>query len=452
MSLTMSAGGCGGNSANSGTQSSYHFFVGNDGTNGWELWKSNGTAAGTTMVKDISTNPTSVYSYPVPITDVNGIHYFIGDDGVNGKELWRSDGSSAGTSMTKAIDPDPSGAGPQTLSHLDSTVFFSIADKVGGTPELWITDGTETGTVKLLDNNGEALLSPNNYVQMGGFLYFMATDAANGAELWKSDGTPAGTTLVKDINPGTAGSYPSSLIVANAKLYFIAADATYGIELWESDGTGGGTVRLTDINLNAGNGVDNGGGLIAVNGKVFFGGYDGTDVELWAYDLTNQVASQVKNINPSGASSPNHFMDLSGLLVFQANDGTHGQQFWTSDGTDAGTAMIKQIGTGLSLGGREYVVAGKEIYFRGNDGVTGAELWKTDGTAQGTMLVKDINPLPLPGGQSYPDFFAYVGGKVYFGATDGTHGYELWKTDGTEAGTVMIKDINPGSGDGHEAT
>jgi ELWxxDGT repeat protein len=85
-------------------------------------------------------------------------------------------------------------------------------------------------------------------------------------------------------------------------------------------------------------------------------------------------------------------------------------------------------------------------YFMGSDGTYGWELWKTDGTAAGTMMVKDINP---GAGDGFLSPFTVLNSALYFSATDGVTGYELWKTDGTAAGTVMVKDINPGAGDSY---
>src|SRR5262249_60144077 len=89
---------------------------------------------------------------------------------------------------------------------------------------------------------------------------------------------------------------------------------------------------------------------------------------------------------------------------------------------------------------------GGTAVFRGGDGVTGRELWKSDGTAAGTVLVKDIRPGPDYG---YPENLTGVGRTLFFTANDGVNGQELWKSDGTEAGTVLVKDINPGSAFGY---
>ena len=109
--------------------------------------------------------------------------------------------------------------------------------------------------------------------------------------------------------------------------------------------------------------------------------------------------------------------------------------------------MVKDIKSGNQDGSfpRYLTAVGNTLYFRADDGTHGAELWKSDGTEAGTVMVKDIRPgtdSGNPGESTY--WLTAVGNTVFFDANDGIHGYELWKSDGTEAGTVMVKDINPG--------
>ena len=80
------------------------FFTADDGVNGRELWKSDGTAAGTVLVEDIRLGAGNS-SLPSQLTNVNGVLFFTADDGVNGRELWKSDGTAAGTVLVKDISP-----------------------------------------------------------------------------------------------------------------------------------------------------------------------------------------------------------------------------------------------------------------------------------------------------------------------------------------------------------
>ena len=72
----------------------------------------------------------------------------------------------------------------------------------------------------------------------------------------------------------------------------------------------------------------------------------------------------------------------------------------------------------------------RHAVLRGQRRHHGSELWKTDGTAAGTVLVKDIRS---GASGSYPHNLTNVNGTLFFTANDGTNGYELWKSDGTAA-------------------
>src|SRR5439155_1369383 len=141
-------------------------------------------------------------SNPSGLVDVNGTLFFSADGGVNGSGLWKSDGTPAGTVLIKAIYP-------YELVNVNGTLFFAADDSVNGY-ELWKSDGTEEGTV-LVKEIGVCCARdfPRELVNVNGTLLFTAYDSVNGGELWRSDGTAAGTVLVKDINPGPDGSYPS---------------------------------------------------------------------------------------------------------------------------------------------------------------------------------------------------------------------------------------------------
>jgi ELWxxDGT repeat protein len=348
---------------------------------GQELWKSDGTEAGTVLVKDINTtaNPyeplaavgggvpmgDTLGSSPQNITEADGVYFFAADDGVHGTELWKSDGTDAGTVLVKDIFPGkdvdgfPNDSSPYNFTVVNNTLFFTAYNDTYGS-ELWKSDGTTAGTVLVKDiYTGTSGSNPSYLTAISGTLYFQAYDSTYGGELWKSNGTAAGTVLVKDIYPGASGSNPYYLTAVGTTLYFQANDGSNGSELWKSNGTGSGTALLKDI---------------------------------------NPGESYGSSPNPL-SSSPGNFTDISGTLFFIAQDYTHGRELWKSDGTKAGTLLVKDILTGEDAFG------------------------------------------PL---SSSPSYFMDGGDTLFFAADDGTHGFELWRSDGTEAGTTLVKDINEG--------
>ena len=183
--------------------------------------------------------------------------FFTARDGTHGRELWRSDGTAAGTVLVKNINPNDSrrsaGSHPNNLTVVGQTLFFTADDGTHGR-ELWKSDGTRSGTVQVKDINLGSRSSgshPSELSAMGGGLFFAADDGTRGEELWRSDGSRSGTVLVKNINSKDSryysGSYPSSLTAMGGELFFAADDGTHGEELWRSDGSRAGTVLVEDI-------------------------------------------------------------------------------------------------------------------------------------------------------------------------------------------------------------
>jgi ELWxxDGT repeat protein len=517
-----------------------------DGMLDFELWKSDGTAAGTTLIADIwpgvseDFGPEGSGSVPKDLVSMGGAYYFSAAHPESGQELWKSDGTEAGTTLVKDIRPGPDGSAPVLLTVSGSTLFFRAEDGVHGS-ELWKSDGTAAGTVLVADvrpGSAGSNTAADNYLRAyGAGVLFGADNGVSGHELWKSDGTAAGTVLVKDFIPGSTGGGPSrdggldGLL--GGKVWFTAGDSSSdGPQVYSSDGTTAGTTRLLRIDTLesvapgplanvAGtgffivNGMASGMGLWKTDGSaagtvlvhdfftqsfddycaidyasttpmpaaglLFYGVVgcsqqsvlwrsDGTaagtfpigegfllaalddallftneEGELWRSDGTVARTTRVTDFSTL-SSTPAGGVEMGGLLFFVAEGPGTGRELWKSDGTAAGTQLVKDLLPSGSSNPEQLTVLGSTLFFTAWT-VTGdrRDLWKTDGTAAGTVLVKDFGQgIIFENGIEDGDPLVAANGKLYFAAKETlSTGRELWTSDGTTAGTVLLKDINP---------
>ena len=177
-------------------------------------------------------------SNPAHLTNVNGTLFFAANDTLHGTELWESNGTAAGTFMVKDIIPGngstypyPSGSYPTSLTNVNGTLLFAAGDDVVGT-ELCESNGTAAGTFFVRDiNPGTSGSNPSYLTNVNGTLFFAANDGIHGHELWSSDGTAGGTQMYF-INPSSSGSAPTQLTNVGGKLFFLANDGTHGVEPW----------------------------------------------------------------------------------------------------------------------------------------------------------------------------------------------------------------------------
>lgn len=384
------------------------FFIAGHPDSGSELWTSNSTTAGTFLIKDINpgTGDSSINSSSA-FARLNSTQVlFTANDGTHGVELWVTDGTTAGTNMVKDIFPGITNSSLGKFAVLNNKAYFAAKSSTAEGTELWVTDGTEAGTSLLKDINTSlnGNSNPNNLVVFNNKVFFVATTTTAGTELWSTDGTTLGTALFKDITGNVNPSTPTELTVVGNQLFFAAQDTpTNGIELWKSDGTAIGTVMVKNLRATGSSGP---GGLTAANGKLYFYANDGTSgLEPFVSDGTSAGTYLLKDIftgvgtgfpfvGVPNNSLPMGFTEYNGLVYFRAVNPASVYEIYVTDGTPEGTSLFHKLNPspiGTSITQPKFIKLNNLLYFTGNNGSTGSEVFYTDGTPAGTQLLTDIN-------------------------------------------------------------
>ncbi|MDY7226459.1 ELWxxDGT repeat protein [Hyalangium rubrum] len=306
------------------------YFAANDGTRGTELWRSDGTPEGTFLVEDLyagedlSSPGAPGSSSPRRLTQAGDAFYFVAQAG-NSLRVWRSEGVPGATSLLATAEDSFllsfTAAGPE---------LFFLLDEQQGQASLWWGQGAQTQPLRSFPG-----FYPHELTPVGETLFFTAGggeaglpgDAA-GEELWRSDGTAGGTVKVKDIRPGPESSAPGAFAAMNGLLYFAADDGSRGRELWVSNGTGKGTLLMSE--LRPGPGSSSPQGLTVIAGTLFFSAEtEGRGREPWVSDGTAAGTLPLAEIAPGSASSnPTGFVRVSSKVFFTATEASGGEELW----------------------------------------------------------------------------------------------------------------------------
>lgn len=407
-----------------------------------ELWRLDLTS-GATQVAEINAQSQGfeIGSFgfsrsPRPLGALGNDLVFQASDGVRGFELWRSDGTPAGTSFLAELEPGPQNGYPAELTPLGGGLVF----RAGPEPSLWRTDGTPAGTQELGASFSVRLL------RAGTRVFFLGAGASGGGPeaLWQSDGTAAGTSPVT--GTPTCSAWPAGQL--GSRLAFVGSDCS-AFRLWITDGSPGGTTQVSSSpridflsRLAATQDLLFFAGSDAAGEELWVS--DGATAQR-AVDLRPGPASSFK---PWTFIDFDHFFPekiapLGPRAVFLADDGTTGEEPWISDGTEQGTLLLADAMPGLVSSDPDQLVSTvPRVYFVADDGIHGRELWSTDGSVDGTRMVLDIVAGP---GSSVPRHLTAIDGLLLFTAWDPFHGAEAWISDGTPEGTYRLGDVAPGA-------
>jgi ELWxxDGT repeat protein len=383
-------------------------YLAGDLYDGLQLWRSDGTLAGTTLVKFLGTGVQSAsISDDIAVTRVGNRAVFLSENAQDGPQLWSSDGTAQGTVPLIAA-PVPSGgaASAPLLGVVGTHGYFAMY--AGSDYRVVVTDGTAAGTHVLNDAGPLGSVdSSNTQVAGDDNLTFINTyyyDSVSGTTKHLSSYVPQTNVLTRLRDTPLAGEDDPPL-ADGGRLFFLSADPVHADEPWVSDGTVAGTRMVANL------------------------------------------AQEIR----SNDSNPRFLTDVNGTLYFSADDGLHGPSLWKSDGTAAGTSLAFDSIPGATGTNPTQLVSwnGALYFFTGNPYF--GSLMRTAGPLSGVTTLAPLAPEPLPTdsnfSQTWCNFPRAVpfNGQLYFGASDGTSGFELWSTAGTDSGpTSRLADIATG--------
>jgi ELWxxDGT repeat protein len=397
------------------------------------------------QVPEIINNDLIVYNIYKACIPADSIYYFAGHDGDYDNELWRTNGTPEWTYRVANVNQGGP-ANPNEFTMVGGQLFFLAADD-NGTDQLYKSDGTAEGTERVFDVDPDQGELYHMLTAAGGLLYFRTSRPVVFRELWVSDGTTENTHMVADICGDKSISYPHELTEFEGSLVFIAEDCEHaGGTLYRTEGLNGSVVQIGGRQV---------AGLMVAGDHLYFHSFS----EDYGSELSTSMGgsfdvTRISDIYPGEwGADIYHITQVDSLLFFRAYEPDHGAELWSYSLNSATDHLVKDINPGASNSSfpDQLIAFHDRLYFSASDGVHGEELWVSDGTEEGTYMLRNINeePAEVPY-HSYPGKFFVTEDLLYFMANDGVHGAELWQTDGTSDGTVMTADIWPSGYEGSD--
>ncbi|MEJ0032229.1 MAG: ELWxxDGT repeat protein [Bacteroidota bacterium] len=236
--------------------------------------------------------------------------------------------------------------------------------------------------------------------------------------------------ILKDVNDESVGNTQASMgnnfgssAIFNGRFYFGAYQQVTLDKIWSTDGTEAGT-KIVETPLKG----DVGGYFAVMDDFLYMSLTSADSSGIWKFD---------RDLKFQWVSSTGGEMITSGSkLIFFTRYRSGVYELWRTDGTTDGTFKLADIpNLQNSIFQGRIKPFGDKLFYLNSDGVHGNELWVTDGTLTGTKMVVDINPA---GDGVVEGNFQIINNEFYFNSADGY----LWKTDGTETGTIKFSSIH----------
>ena len=398
------------------------------------LFVTNFSIAQVSLVKEI--NPFSAQTGRIVILENHAYFgsYALGSGGLLKGGLFKTDGTLSGT--VRITDPNLDIFVKEPTSS--GTFVGWSGSNLGGTGERpWVYNGV---TASVVGNNSfvQTLHAYNNQILFAGHTF------DEGFELWKIN-TAGESEMVKNLpGVGPNNTITPSMFVNHSDgfAYFLGWADNAPCALWKTNGTTAGTTKVKDVPYmnklySAGANLY----LFGPNSGSYTGNY-----KLWVSDGTTAGTVVVKDFNPAGYPVHSDAYTFDNRLFFSLDDGINGKELWFSDGTTAGTQMVADINPGAAPSNATALGhVGGALYVAANNGSIGPALYKIGSNPlvivngiphYSFTLVKDINT--VSDATSYFNTGIAFQNKFYFPAGDGGTNTELWRTDGTLAGTEKL--------------
>jgi len=386
------------------------------------LYKTDGTEGGTGKVADFYVDQNiSVYGEESILIPFGNYLYFSGKSYSSmieyGFELCRTDGTANGTTMVKDIAANSESSRPYAFFVYNDNLYFTSATSDAGR-EIWKTDGTEGGTSLVKDITsgtagtfGLSSIESPSFIIANSALLFRTNDG-----LWKTDGTTQGTVLLK---AQIINGYPLGIVVGNKMYYSASVNSGSTYELYGTDGTEQGTLAIENYLGDKIRPYS----FTGFNDKLFFTCDNTTHPgELWSSDGTKSETKPLFIKQVLGAS-PGKLQVVGENLVFDSYDGNGQYYLCSSDGTAAGT---KKIFNDAFKSAINPVAVINDIYYFKVIKDTEWELGFTKGKFGTTYFTGYTHPDGYDSGPKYP---SELNGKIIFTALDKIYGNELYILD-----------------------
>ncbi len=456
--------------SNGVTMGSFIYFAAADGPyggSGRELWRTDGTSNGTTLVKDI--RPGSGDSSPELLTVAGTNVFFVADDGVNGRELWKSDGTAAGTMLVTNLTANGSSE-ILSLKAAGRVVYFTMPFLTNFTTtqnpncifqvtlerrrgQLLKSDGTAAGTVRLAGPGG--LLTTNGILlsqdgldtpQFGGncsrtenlydlvhtystnavFSEYVGTTNYQSNVIWRTDGSVAGSVRLV-----TTNAFISDFRALEPDLYYVQQ----GNLLRRSVNVGGSTLKVNGTGSAYIEGTN--------NGRLYF-----TDIHASCNGLFCLYSNALASVTSGQSAVVITYQTINGSFRYRMIGAGGGLVYYhpsdplkifQTTGTSTGALAVDFESLGITPS--QFSFVGPRLFFTTKGTNAGLEIGVSDFTPASTRILTDLYPGT---NDSNPVLLGAFATNLIFGADDGLLGAELWRANGTNSVT-LVKEIATGT-------